>query len=90
MLRGLSLVAGKRGLLSGCGAWASHCGGFSGCRAPALGCAGASVDTAPGLYLEPRLNRCGALSLVTLRHVGSSWARDRIHDSCIGRQILYL
>ena len=27
----------ERGLLSRCGAWASHCSGFSGCRAGALG-----------------------------------------------------
>ena len=26
--RGLSLVAASRGLLSSCGAWASHCGAF--------------------------------------------------------------
>ena len=29
-----------QGLLSGCGAWASHCGDFSCCRARALGCGG--------------------------------------------------
>ena len=86
---GSSLVAGKRGLLFGCDAWASHCGGFSCCRAPALGCAGASEVAAPGLYLGHRLNKCGALSLVTPRCVGSSWTRDRIHVSCIGRKILY-
>ena len=28
---------GELGLLSSCGAWASHCGGFSGCRAQAQG-----------------------------------------------------
>ena len=86
---GSSLVAGKQGLLSGCGSWASHCGGFSCCRALALGCAGASEVAAPGLYLEHRFNECGALSFVTPRRVGSSWTRDRIHVSCIGRQILY-
>ena len=86
---GSSLVAGKQGLLPGCGAWASHCGGFSCCRALALGCAGASEVAAPGLYLEHRFNECGALSFVTPRRVGSSWTRDRIHVSCIGRQILY-
>ena len=37
---GFSLVAVSRGLLSGCGAGASHCGGFSCCRACALGCLG--------------------------------------------------
>ena len=31
-----------QGLLSGCGAWASHCGDFSCCRARALGCVGFS------------------------------------------------
>jgi len=30
---------GEWGLLSSCGAQASHCDGFSGCRAQALGCA---------------------------------------------------
>ena len=29
----------EQGLLSSCGAQASHCGGFSSCRAQALGCA---------------------------------------------------
>ena len=38
----------ERGLLSGCGAQASHCGGFSCCGALVLG-SQASVFAAPGL-----------------------------------------
>ena len=37
LLRGLFSSFGERGLLSSCGAWASHCSGFSCCRAWALG-----------------------------------------------------
>ena len=48
-----------------------------------------SAVAAPGLYPEHRHNRCSARSLVTPRRLGSSWTRDRIHVSCIGRQILY-
>ena len=33
---------GEQGLLSSCGAWASHCGGFSCCRTRALGLEGLS------------------------------------------------
>ena len=29
------------------------------------------------------------MGLVALRHVGSSWIRDRTHVSCIGKRILY-
>ena len=38
----------EQGLLSSCGAWASHCGGFSCDGAQALGCVGSAVE-APGL-----------------------------------------
>ena len=37
LLFGLLSSHGEWGLLSSCGAQASHCGGFSGCRAGALG-----------------------------------------------------
>ena len=37
----------KQWLLSGCGAWTSHCGGFSCCGTQAVGCMG-SVVAAPG------------------------------------------
>ena len=47
----------KRGLLSSCGAWASHCSGFSSCWARALGRAGFSGWSQP---LEQGLNSCGA------------------------------
>ena len=41
-----------------------------------------------------RLSSCGSqylwhTGLAALRHLGSSWTRDRTHVSCIGRQILY-
>ena len=35
--RGFFSSCSEQGLLSSCGAWASHCGGFSCCRAQALG-----------------------------------------------------
>ena len=48
----------------------------------------ASVAAAPGL---PRTGSIAVLvSLVALRHVGSSQIRDQTRVSCIGRQILYL
>ena len=67
-----------------CGA--SHYGGFSCCRVQVLGhtnfsCCGAQAP-------EPRLESSGTLGLLALKHVGSSWIRDRICASCIGRWIL--
>ena len=92
---------GEQGLLSTCGAWASHCSGFSGCRAQALGYSGSVI-------VVIRLSSCGAqgqqlqllgsraqaqqllcLGLVALQHGGSSQTRDQTCVSCIGRQILY-
>ena len=42
LLHGLFSSCSKRGLLSSCGTWASHCGGFSCCRSWALGSSGLS------------------------------------------------
>ena len=67
----LPLVAESRGY-SGCGAWASHCSDISCYTAHALGHTG--------------FRSCGP-RLVALRHVGSSWTRDRTHVLCISRWI---
>ena len=48
----------EQGLLSSCGAQASHCGGSSCCRAQALGLKGFS--SCGSQALEHRLNRCGS------------------------------
>ena len=64
---------GKRGLLSSCSMWTSHCYGFSCWEAQALS-VWASVDVAHGLSCPT--------------HVGSSWTRDRTRVPCIGRRIL--
>ena len=64
LLLGHFSSCGKQGLLSSCGARASHCSGFSCCRAWAQG-VWASVVAAPGLSscsswaLEHRLTSCG-------------------------------
>ena len=59
----------ERGLLSSCGAWASHCGGFSCCRASALGHTGSvvvahrlSCPTAHGIFPDQGSNRSLALA----------------------------
>ena len=64
----------KQGLLSSCGARASHCGGFSCCGAQALGHVGSVV--------------VGCTGLVALWHVKFSQTRGRTHVPCIGRRIL--
>ena len=51
-------VWGEQGLLSGCGAWPSHCSGFSYWGAWALGCPG--IRSCGSWALECRLNSCGA------------------------------
>ena len=53
---GFSLVVGSRAS-SGCGAWASHCGGLSCCGAQALGCRGFSSFSSRALV--HRLSSCG-------------------------------
>ena len=52
-----SLVAESRGLLSGGGAWGSHCGGFS-CEAQAV--EHANFSSFGSQALEHGLNSCGA------------------------------
>ena len=54
-----------QGLLSSCGAWASHCGGLSLCRAQSLGGAssvvvlhGLSCSVAYGIFLDWGSNLC--------------------------------
>ena len=76
---------GEQGLLSSCGARASHCDGFSG-GAQALGFS--AFSSCSSWAPEYRLSSCGALGLVALRQEGSSWIRDWTCVSCIGRQIL--
>ena len=49
----------EQGLLSSCGAWASHCGGFSCCRAPALGCMDFSNHGTQALLLRGMWNLPG-------------------------------
>ena len=65
LLCGVFSNCSEGGLLSSCGAQASHCSSFSCCRAQALGVQ-ASIVTAHGLSsygsqaLGHRLNSCGA------------------------------
>ena len=71
-----------------CGVWASHCGGFSCCGARALG-AWASVVVAHGLSsCGSQAQQLWCVGLVTPRHVGYSWTRERTCVPYIGRQIL--
>ena len=49
LLPGLCSSCGEQGLLSGCGAQASHCGGFSCCGAWAL-CPQTAGAAAPGSW----------------------------------------
>ena len=67
------------GLLSSCGAWASHGGGFFCCGAQVLGCMGFSSCSTGAQYLQ-------LVGLVVPWHVESSWTRDQTHVPCIGRQ----
>ena len=90
---GFSLLVAS-GLLSSCGAWASHCGGFSCCRTWASGQVGFSNwDTwarylgLPGSRAQARQLWC--MGLVAPQHVGFSRIRDWTHVFCISRWILY-
>ena len=87
---GFSLVAGKQGLLSSCGAPASHRGGFSCCRAQALGLRGfSSCGTwVPQLQLPGSRVQAQQLwprCLVASQHMESSPIRDQTYVSFIGR-----
>ena len=81
LLRGLLLVVAGRGptLLCSTGFGArglGNCGpGFSSC----VRLLGSSAQA----------QELWRLGLAALRHVGSSWTRDRTRVPCIGRQILY-
>ena len=65
---------GEQGLLSNCGAQASHCGGLSCCRVWTLGCTGFS--SCGSWALECGLSSWGPTGLVAPWHVGSSWTSD--------------
>ena len=91
---GLSLAALGRGY-SGCGAWASHCGGFSCCCLVAQ-TPGRVVFSSCSLWvywLQPRGSRAQAqqwqTGLAAPQPMGSSQIRDRTCVFCIGRWILY-
>ena len=77
---------GKQGLLTSCGAWASHGSSFSCCRAQALGLAGFSSYGVQALDCVCSGVVC--TGLVALRHVGSSGTRDRNSCPLIGKRIL--
>ena len=74
---------GQRGLLSSCGAWASHCSGFSCCGAQALGLAGSSCGSwAWSVWLlvsRVQAQELWLVGLVAPQHAGSSWIRDQTH-----------
>ena len=74
LLMGFSLVEASRGLLSRCGARASHCSVFSCFRAQPLRACGFQ-----------QLQHAG---LVAPWHVESSWTKDQTRVPFIGRQIL--
>ena len=74
MLCRLRSSCSDQGPLSSCHTQASHCRGFSYCGTRALGCA--DFSSCGSWALEHKLNNCGAMALVALRHVGSSWIRD--------------
>ena len=81
------------GLLSSCGVWASHTVA-SPAGAQALWCMGytrcgvwARELCLEGSRAQASWLRC--TGLVTPRHVGFSWIRDRTLVSCPGRQIPY-
>ena len=63
LLHGIFCSCGDWGLLSSCGAWASHCGGFSCCGSWALerfsfSVAVCGLNSCTSQALEHRLNSC--------------------------------
>ena len=74
-----SPVTVNRDCLSSCNAWTSHFSGLSCCRAWAVGHMGFS--SCGSWALEHRLST----GLVAPGYVESSWTRNWIHVSCIGR-----
>ena len=81
---GFSLVVAG-GILSGCGAQASHCG-FSG-EVRALKLRGLQQLRLPGSRAQAW--SLWATGLAVPQQVGSAYTRNRTPVSCIGRQILY-
>ena len=87
LLRGLFSSCGEWGLLPGCGAQSSHCGGFSCCGAQAQG-SQASVVVALGLWSVGSVSvvhEAPQSTLAALRHVGSSRTKDGACVPCTGR-----
>ena len=81
----LPLSLRRGGLLSNCGAWASHCGGSS-LRNPTLGRASSYSLRAQRLWLKGAMVwRTGS---VASWHVGSSHSRDQTCVPCVGRWIV--
>ena len=74
------------GLLSSCGAWASHSAGFSCCRAGSR-CTGFGRWRSPALSTGLVVAAQGLSCSVAAK--GSSQTRDRACFSCLGRWVLY-
>ena len=81
LLLGLFCSCGAQGLLSRCGAQASHCGGFSYCWAQALGHLGFNCGSQA---LEHRLSSCGPWRLVALQHVESACGTELVFPALAG------
>ena len=100
LLRGLFSSCGRRRLLSSCrarvshrgdfccGAWALGLKGFSSCEARFSVVAARGVSSRGSWDLERRLSS-GGVRAKLLCSIQSSWSRDWILVSWIGRQILY-
>ena len=80
MLRGLFSGCGEQGLVSSCGAQASHCSDFSWCRAWLQG-AQAQWLWLLGSSAQAQCSWC--TGLVAPQHVGSSWIRDWPHAPAV-------
>ena len=78
---------GEQGLLSSCGAQASHCGGFS-CEARAPGCS--AFSSCSSQAPEHWLSSVARVLICSVTGVRSPQIRDWTRVSCIGRQMLYL
>ena len=83
---GLSLVETSGGLLSGCGAQASHCRGFSWSGAWALGCAGSvvvarrlSYPEAGGIFLDQGSNLCPCIG----RWIPNCWTTREVPGNTV-------
>ena len=85
LLCGLFSSCGEQGLISSCNAQASHCSSFS-CGVQTLGTWAQNLRL-PGSTAQAQQLRCTGWA--ALRHVGSSWTRNRTCVCCTGRWILY-